>query len=98
MGLLMKLQFEFKVLNAIEEKGVKCYTGQCLIGEFRHIIKARYDESVCASDYNQQLWNISVLHQTFIEIELASFIMKTEKRKVYLVSARFTLRKQHFFQ
>ncbi len=53
MGLLMKIQFEFKVLNAIEEKGVKCYTGQCLIGEFRHIIKARYDESVCASDYDQ---------------------------------------------
>lgn len=55
MGLLMKIQFEFKVLNAIEENGVKCYTGQCLIGEFRHIIKARYDESVYAPDYNQQL-------------------------------------------
>jgi uncharacterized membrane-anchored protein len=82
MGLLMKIQFEFKVLNVIEENGVKCYTLQCSSGEFRRIIKARYDESVYIPDYNQQLWNISVLHQTFIEIELASFIMKTERRKV----------------
>ncbi len=46
MGLLMKIQFEFEVPNAIEENGVKCYTVQCSIGEFSRIIKARYDESV----------------------------------------------------
>jgi hypothetical protein len=78
----MKIQFDFKVLNIIEEKGVKCYTVQCSREKFKRIIKARYDGSVYIPDYNQQLWNIPALHRTFIDIELASFIMKTERRKV----------------
>lgn len=78
----MKIQFDFKVLNVIEKNGVKSYIVQCSSGKFRLIIKANYDGSVYIPDYNQQLWNISPLTRTFLDIELANFIMKIEKRIV----------------
>jgi len=78
----MKIKFDFKVLNVIEENGVKCYIVQCSSENFRRVIKVQYDGSVYIPDYHQQFWDIPALNRTFIDIQLADFIMKIEKSKV----------------
>lgn len=78
----MDIRFDFKVLNIIEEKGSKCYVVQCSFQKFKRIIKARYDGSVYIPDYQQQLAAMPDLDRTVLDIQLASFILKKEKRKV----------------
>ncbi len=78
----MKVKFDFKILNVIEENSVKSYSVQCSSENFRRVIKARYDGSVYIPDYHQQLWNIPSHERTFLDIQLADFIIKNEKRKV----------------
>ncbi|AVX08337.1 hypothetical protein ABET11_13005 [Priestia megaterium] len=75
----MRIQLDFKVLNVIVENGIKSYIVQCLGENFRRVIKAQYDGSVYIPDYHQQFWDIPALNRTFIDIELANFIMKIEK-------------------
>jgi len=78
----MKIQFDFKVLNVVEENGVKSYIVQCSSENFRRVIKAQYDGSVYIPDYHQQLWDIQSHERTALDIGLASFIIKNENRTV----------------
>ncbi|QTL51784.1 hypothetical protein [Priestia aryabhattai] len=78
----MKIQFDFKVLNVVEENGVKSYIVQCSSENFRRVIKAQYDGSVYIPDYHQQLRDIQSHERTVLDIGLASFIIKNEKRTV----------------
>jgi hypothetical protein len=78
----MDIKFDFKVLNIIEEKESKCYVVQCSSHKFRRVIKAHYDGSVYIPDYQQQLAAMPDLNRTVLDIQLASFILKKEKRKV----------------
>ncbi|MFP7735492.1 hypothetical protein ACLHDF_19135 [Priestia aryabhattai] len=78
----MDIRFNFKVLSVIEEQGFKCYVVQCSSQKFRRIIKAHYDGSVYIPDYQQQLAAMPELNRTVLDIQLASFILKKEKRKV----------------
>lgn len=77
----MKIQFDFKVLNVVEENGVKSYIVQCSSENFRRVIKAQYDGSVYIPDYHQQLWDIQSHERTVLDIGLADFIIKNEQRK-----------------
>lgn len=78
----MDIRFNFKVLSIIEEEWFKCYVVQCSSEKFKRIIKARYDGSVYIPDYQQQLAAMPELNRTILDIQLASFILKKEKRKV----------------
>ncbi|MGR6338296.1 hypothetical protein ACU5CE_10625 [Priestia megaterium] len=78
----MKIQFDFKVLNVVEENGVKSYIVQCSSENFRRVIKAQYDGSVYIPDYHQRLWDIQSHERTVLDIGLASFIIKNENRTV----------------
>ncbi|MBE5101510.1 hypothetical protein [Priestia aryabhattai] len=80
----MDRQFTFKVLSVTEEYGFSSYIVQCSAQKFKRIIKAHYDRSgsVYIPDYQQQLAAMSDLDRTVLDIQLASFIIKKEKRKV----------------
>ncbi|MBU3569255.1 hypothetical protein IUK39_03560 [Priestia aryabhattai] len=78
----MRIQFDFKVLNVIEKNGTKHYILQCSSDRFRRVIKAQYDGTPYIPDYHQQLSDIPALLRTFLDIQLADFIIKNEKIKV----------------
>jgi len=78
----MDIKFNFKVLSVIEEKDSKCYVVQCSYQKSKRVIKALYDGSVYIPDYQQQLAAMPDLDRTILDIQLASFILKKEKRKV----------------
>ncbi|MCM3152249.1 hypothetical protein V8V54_07680 [Priestia megaterium] len=78
----MDIKFNFKVLSVTEEKDSKCYVVQCSYQKSRRVIKAHYDGSVYIPDYQQQLAAMPDLDRTILDIQLASFILKKEKRKV----------------
>lgn len=78
----MDIKFDFKILNIIQEKDSICYVVQCSSHKFRRVIKAHYDGSVYIPDYQQQLAAMPHLNRTVLDIQLASFILKNEKRKV----------------
>ncbi|MEW4239773.1 hypothetical protein Q0N51_12425 [Priestia megaterium] len=77
----MDIKFNFKVLSVIKEKDSKCYVVQCSFHKFKRVIKARYDRSVYIPDCQQQLAAMPDLNRTVLDIQLASFILKKEKRK-----------------
>jgi len=75
----MKTKFDFKVLNVIGKNGIKHYILQCSSDRFRRVVKAQYDGTPYIPDYYQQLSDVPPLERTFLDIQLADFIIKVEK-------------------
>ncbi|MDO6849209.1 hypothetical protein Q4S57_14710 [Priestia megaterium] len=84
----MGIKFDFKVLNFIEEKDYTCYVVQCSSHKFGRIIKAHYDGSVYIPNYQQQLAAMPDLDRTFLDIQLAIFILQRENGNFYITKEK----------